>query len=204
MIDNPVANQIAKGRDIGRVNNPGNSFIWLECQQCHKFRWVFVRRTKMPTLCHHCVVSQSKSFSPEHRKNISLAKMGDKNPQRRFMGEKNRHWKGGRITRKDGYVQVYIEPDDFFYSMCTKERYVMEHRLVMAKHLSRCLLDWETVHHKNGIRNDNRIENLELITLSAQHTGITKVQTYIKKLERRIQELEANTKKSIGHKAATH
>lgn len=80
-------------------------------------------------------------------------------------------WKGGRIYDKQGYVLVHC-PGHPMARRCGTDRkpmYVPEHRLVMSQHLGRWLLPTEVVHHKNGIRDDNRIENLELFESNAEH-----------------------------------
>ena len=75
------------------------------------------------------------------------------------MGERHPSYKGGRRTSQ-GYVLV-LHPDAP-NRRNGKTNEVLEHRLVMEQHLGRKLKDKENVHHKNGIRDDNRIENLEL------------------------------------------
>ncbi len=73
-------------------------------------------------------------------------------------GVNNSHWKGGKHIDWGGYVKIL----DRFHPNASKGGYVAEHTCVMAEFLGRPLKKGESVHHKNGIRNDNRIENLEL------------------------------------------
>ena len=74
--------------------------------------------------------------------------------------------------------------------MARSDGYIYEHRLVMAKHLNRCLLPWEVVHHRNSIKNDNRIENLELLPTQRQHLASTRVEKLLKTRDKRIKQLE--------------
>lgn len=74
--------------------------------------------------------------------------------------------------------------------MTSGKGYVAEHRLIMAKHLRRCLHLWEIVHHKNHIRDDNRLENLQLVT-DGRHKQITLLENEILRLKQRVTLLEA-------------
>ena len=71
-------------------------------------------------------------------------------------GSFSNQWKGGKIVR-NGYVSIY-KPSH----QKASDKYVLEHRLVLESKLGRYLYDWEFVHHKNGNRSDNQVENLEL------------------------------------------
>lgn len=63
-----------------------------------------------------------------------------------------------RVTNRDGYILV----DAKNHPYRNAHNRVFEHRLVMEASIGRYLTPEETVHHKNGVRDDNRIENLEL------------------------------------------
>jgi TolA-binding protein len=58
----------------------------------------------------------------------------------------------------------------------------------MAKHLGRLLEPWEVVHHKNRNKQDNRIENLELVSKET-HALITRMEQEIDRLRREVERL---------------
>ena len=61
-----------------------------------------------------------------------------------------------------GYVCVRPSVDDLKYVRPNSSGYAFEHRLVMGRALGRCLEPWETVHHIDGDRTNNEIDNLQL------------------------------------------
>jgi len=156
--------EVRKGSEIG-YKNLTSLFIWHACVDCGRERWVrFVKGEIRRLRCKPC------------------AKMGSKNPA----------WRGGRtIDKRNNYVYVLVNHNDFFYPMADRvKRRVLEHRLIMAKHLNRCLLAWEIVHHRNGIKNDNRLENLQLMPTRNYHIADQLMKRENLRLKKRVDNLE--------------
>lgn len=81
-------------------------------------------------------------------------------------GEAHYSWKGGRNVIKNGYIEIWAPK----HPHARGGKYVREHRLVMEEHIGRYLEPHELVHHLNGVKNDNRIENLKIVT-NETHKG---------------------------------
>uniref|UniRef100_A0A6M3LTF2 Putative HNH endonuclease n=1 Tax=viral metagenome TaxID=1070528 RepID=A0A6M3LTF2_9ZZZZ len=175
----PEIGEIRKAKEIGYKG--GYNFTWHACISCGKGRWVIIYKGKPRSLrCHACA---NRTLSKEARNKAGEAQRG----------ERHHHWKGGRKHFGGGYIQILLQPDDFFYPMAGKGRYVLEHRLVMAKSLGRCLQSWEIVNHRNKKLNeqgekDNSFNNLQLTTRS-QHDGISQMERKIDKLLQKQEEL---------------
>ena len=68
----------------------------------------------------------------------------------------------GRLIAEWGNAKSHIDGNGYRMVSVGRNKYRGEHRIVMAEHISRDLYPFENVHHKNGLRADNRLENLEL------------------------------------------
>lgn len=75
------------------------------------------------------------------------------------------NWKGGRTVASNGYVLIKLPG----HHLADVRGYVYEHRLVAEQILGRPLRPGEVPHHRNGIKSDNRPENIEVVESAAEH-----------------------------------
>ena len=91
-----------------------------------------------------------------------LTELAQQNRNKAKRGKRSTNWKGGRITDKWGYIQIWM-PE---HPNSKGGGYIHEHRLVMSEKIGRPLVKGENVHHIDGARDNNEPKNLELWTTS--------------------------------------
>jgi len=96
----------------------------------------------------------------------SVAFKGRKHTKEAKEKMRQKHFKNKKTTQY-GYILIYAPKHPL-----ANRNYVREHRLLIEKHLGRYLTAKEIVHHINGIKNDNRLENLALLKNSSEHMKI--------------------------------
>ena len=161
----------------------GRTVLHLTCENCG----VEVLRDKGHER-EHTFCSRQCYWSSDYRAQLVAARNYERNPNARdtrpcancgtpvtrYVSSGQRDYFCSRQCRWDirkrpraaqrtaaGYVLVYVGHD---IPGATKSGHMLEHRKVMQDYLGRPLLPEENVHHLNGVKDDNRIENLELWT----------------------------------------
>lgn len=144
-----------KGRFIKGFENPTRKAkVVLVCKWCGKDYERLPSKVKGSRFCNRTCTA--KWVAKNHlNKNIAM---------RNYRREKNPSWRGG-IRHASGYRFVLL-PE---HPAANDKGYVQEHRLFMEKHLGRYLTKKERVHHINGNKADNRLENLKLYSSQREH-----------------------------------
>ena len=188
----------------GKQKQRQQHHVIVECEDCGNERLVNVhdiRPYRVPSgLCAKC---------------RGIAHYSQLNNKR---GTQAKTYKGPKRVGVGGYIEVALFPGDEFYeTMYSRSskgegyvRYVFEHRQVVAKHLGRPLQTWEHVHHIDGSKQNNSIENLELVD-NKTHAVITalerennRLKTELDHLRAILLELQPDLELSIQTKSPRH
>ncbi len=154
--------------------------VFKICEFCKKKFYDYPSKLKKRKFCSHYCSSQStrkrircyckqckKAFYkwPSRIKKYKRPFCSRKCFFKFYKGSNHYAWKGG-IKKHAGYILTY-KPK---HPNARINGYILEHRFIMSNYIKRPLKKSEVVHHKNGIKNDNRIKNLKIMTRGAHST----------------------------------
>jgi hypothetical protein len=169
---NGLVGQKAKGRP-----SPFNRRVTIACAVCGKTKAIpqaWRRRVETPVCSRQCngVLRGEAWKAHAHKGRAAWRPESEAALVERFTGPSNPSWKGG-VTyrrRRGNYVSVrYVRCPPEFLPMARNDGYVMEHRLVVARILGRCLTRIEAVHHIDHKPLNNHPANLMLFATNKDH-----------------------------------
>lgn len=156
-----------------KTGRSGNRVLCV-CDNCSKeFISKYSEQTRRGKNQHFCSLDCYKKGYVSTDNQRDMARINLIKYNKTHNGNNMWAWKGGRYIGSNGYIFFY-SPD---HPNRNTQKYVLEHRIIMEKHLGRYLTKEETVHHINGDKTDNKIENLLLFATSGEHTHFHAINT---------------------------
>ncbi len=139
------------------------------CPECNKFLYLSAK------ICRNCYRKRKQNNSQQIECACACGKLIPSlrvdgvekkyyighNDKFQKTGSQSPFWKGGITKHPRGYIKIY-KPE---HPNSDRDGYIFEHRVIMEQYLGRLLTKDEIVHHINGIKTDNRIENLQLTNI---------------------------------------
>lgn len=149
----------------------------VTCAVCGKQVWkpkAWIKRVETPTCSRQCngVLRGQEWKQHAHKGRQNWTEESEKSAKEKMTGQNNPAWKGGVTYFKThgNYVGVkYVRCPEEYIEMSRKDGYVMEHRLIVARILGRCLKRTEVVHHIDHNPANNDPSNLMLFASNQQH-----------------------------------
>lgn len=141
---------------------------------CHTCGVDFKHRTRSDRVVKYCSVS-CRTKKPGYWKGKKRPEQSGENHW--FYGKKRESWGKGTYKTGNGYIYALARGHPYAES----KGYVAQHRLVMEKMMGDYLKPEQVVHHINGIKDDNRPENLLLFENQAKHLHFHKIQRQLQR-----------------------
>lgn len=149
----------------------------ITCPVCGKQVFkpaAWIRKVKLPTCSHRCNgVLRGKEWAKHaYKAHAAWTEESKRSAREKMTGANNPAWKGGvTYWRKHGnYPPIkYVRCPKSFLAMARKDGYIMEHRLIVAQYIGRCLERSEVVHHIDHNPLNNNLSNLMLFSSNTAH-----------------------------------